>query len=99
MRIGTNPVKVKQPTLSPPKPVTVVIITYIPYLSGYYQYGLDVLELSLNSIWENTEEAFDLLVFDNNSCEQVQEYLLSQKDHKKIQYLILSDDNVGIPGA
>jgi glycosyltransferase involved in cell wall biosynthesis len=99
MRIGTNPVKVKQPTLSPPKPVTVVIITYIPYLSGYYQYGLDVLELSLNSIWENTEEAFDLLVFDNGSCDKVREYLITQKDNNRIQYLILSSKNVGIPGA
>lgn len=99
MRIGTNPVKVKKPTLSPPKPVTVVIITYIPYLSGYFQYGLDVLKLSLNSIWENTEEAFDLLVFDNGSCDKIREYLITQRNNDKIQYLILSNKNVGIPGA
>jgi len=99
MRIGTNPVKIKKPPLSPPKEVTAVIITYIPYLSGYFQNSLEVLKLSLNSILENTEEEFDLLVFDNNSCEQVREYLINQKEQNRIQYLILSDDNVGIPGA
>ncbi len=99
MRTGTNPVKVKQPSLSPPKPVTVVVITYIPYLSGYFQYSLEILSLVLNSIWENTKEAFDLLVFDNGSCSEVREYLISQNENNKIQYLILSDQNVGIPGA
>ena len=99
MRIGSNPVKIKKPSLYPPQPVTVVIITYIPYLSGYFQYSLDVLKLALNSVWENTEEAFDLLVFDNGSCSEVREYLISQNDRNKIQYLILSDNNVGIPGA
>jgi glycosyltransferase involved in cell wall biosynthesis len=99
MRIGTNPVKVKKPTLSPPKPVTVVIITYIPYLSGYFQDSLEVLNLALRSIWENTEEPFDLMVFDNGSCSEVREYLLTQNERNKIQYLILSNENVGIPGA
>ncbi len=99
MRIGSNPVKIKKPSLSPPELVTVVIITHIPYLSGYFQYSLDVLKLTLNSIWENTEEPFDLMVFDNGSCGKVREYLTSQNDSKKIQYLILSNNNVGIPGA
>ncbi len=99
MRIGSNPVKVKKPSLNPPQPVTVVIVTYVPYLSGYFQSSLDVLKLSLNSIWENTEEAFDLLVFDNGSCGKVREYLISQNEKNKIQYLILSSKNVGIPGA
>jgi glycosyltransferase involved in cell wall biosynthesis len=99
MRIGSNPVKIKKPSLKPPQPVTVVIITYIPYLSGYFQYSLEVLSLALKSIWENTEEAFDLLVFDNGSCNEVREYLISQNESNKIQYLILSDQNVGIPGA
>lgn len=100
MRIGANPVKNKQPALSPPKPVTVVIICYIPYLSGYFQHSLDVLKLSLNSIWENTEDTeYDLLVFDNGSCDQVREYLITLRNENMIQYLILSSTNVGIPGA
>ena len=99
MRIGSNPVKIKKPSLSPPELVTVVIITHIPYLSGYYQHSLEVLKLSLNSILENTEEPFDLMVFDNGSCGKVREYLTSQNDSNKIQYLILSNSNVGIPGA
>jgi len=89
MRIGSNPVKIKKPSLSPPQPVTVVIITYIPYLSGYFQNSLEVLSRALKSIWENTEEAFDLLVFDNGSCNEVREYLISQNESNKIQYLML----------
>ncbi len=100
MRVGANPVKNKQPAISPPKPVTVVVICYIPYLSGYFQHSLDVLKLSLTSIRENTaDEAYDLLVFDNGSCEQVKDYLTKLKNENKIQYLILSSTNVGIPGA
>jgi glycosyltransferase involved in cell wall biosynthesis len=100
MRIGANPVKNKQPAISPPKPVTVVVICYIPYLSGYFQHSLDVLKLSLNSIWKNTaDEEYDLLVFDNGSCDQVRDYLTNLKNENKIQYLILSSTNVGIPGA
>jgi glycosyltransferase involved in cell wall biosynthesis len=99
MRIGLNPVKIKKPPIYPPSPVTIVIVTYIPYLSGYFQHSLDVLKLTLSSIWKNTEEAFDLLVFDNGSCGEVREYLISQNVSNKIQYLILSNKNVGIPGA
>jgi glycosyltransferase involved in cell wall biosynthesis len=99
MRIGTNPVKIKQPPLKPPKLVTVVVITHIPYLSGYFKKSLDVLKLSLTSIWDNTEDEYDLLVFDNASCDEVKDYLVTLRDIKKIQYLILSDTNVGIPGA
>jgi glycosyltransferase involved in cell wall biosynthesis len=99
MRIGTNPYKIKKQAISPPKPVTVVIISYIPYLSGYFKHSLEVLRLSLLSICENTEEDFDLMVFDNASCDEVRDYLITLRDNHQIQYLILSDTNVGIPGA
>lgn len=99
IRVGTNPVKIRKPPIQPPKEVTVIVIVYIPYLSGYYQFSLDILKLCIESIWNNTDSKFDLLVFDNASCEEVREYLITQNSKGRIQYLISSDENVGIPGA
>ena len=44
-------------------------------------------------------EPFDLLVFDNASCEPVREYLQVAHKQGRIQYLTLSDRNVGKGGA
>ena len=54
-----------------PQPVTVAVVSYIPFLSGYYAEGLDVLKACLESLWQNTAEGYDLLVFDNASCAEV----------------------------
>ncbi len=42
---------------------------------------------------------FDLMVFDNGSCPEVREYLVSEKEEGRIQYLILSEKNMGKGGA
>jgi glycosyltransferase involved in cell wall biosynthesis len=99
MRVGQNPVKVVRPQLSTPEDVTIVVVNFIPYLSGYFERALDVLQLCLGSIWDNTELPYDLMVFDNASCPEVRSYLLELASQNRIQYLILSDKNVGIPGA
>lgn len=99
MRIGQNPVKVTRPPLPPPQEVTVVVVNFIPYLSGYFERSLEVLQISLESLWANTRIPFDLLVFDNASCDEVKSYLLKEHEAGHIQYLVLSEKNVGIPGA
>ena len=99
MRIGQNPAKAVQTPLPPPREVTVVIINFIPYLSGYYEHSLEVLRISLESLWRNTQVPFDLLLFDNASCPEVRSYLLKEHREGRIQYLVLSEKNVGIPGA
>lgn len=99
MRLGQNPVKVARPPLPLPQEVTVVIVNFIPYLSGYFEHSLEVLQISLESLWANTRVPFDLLVFDNASCVEVREYLLAQHRSGRIQYLVLSEKNVGVPGA
>ncbi len=60
---------------------------------------LNVLDACLTSIWENTPEEYDLLVFDNGSCEEVVTYLRATQEAGKIQYLILSEKNLGKGGA
>ena len=74
MRVGQNPAKFVKEVAKPAR-VTVAVLNYIPFLSGFYAQALDVLKVSLNSLCQNTPEEHDLLVFDNGSCAEVQDYL------------------------
>jgi glycosyltransferase involved in cell wall biosynthesis len=98
MRIGQNPAKYVDQVAQPAR-VTVAVLNYIPFLSGYYAEMLDVLKTCLNSIFENTTSPYDLLVFDNGSCEEVRQYLLKEYEAGRIQYLLLSEKNLGKGGA
>lgn len=75
------------------------MLTYIPFLSGFYAETLDVLKVSLDSMRREAGLPFDLLVFDNGSCPQVRDYLIQGKEEGRIQYLILSEKNIGKGGA
>lgn len=57
------------------------------------------MRLFIESLYASTNLPFDLMVFDNNSCVQVQDYLLDLRRHEKIQYLILSEYNLKKLGA
>jgi hypothetical protein len=98
MRIGQNPAKFIEHVPKPAR-VTVAVVSFIPFLNGYYAGSLDVLKVCLNSIWQNTRVPFDLMIFDNASCQEVRAYLLDCQQSGKIQYLILSDKNIGKGGA
>lgn len=98
MRIGQNPAKfVKE--VARPERITVAVLNYIPFLSGYYADLLEVLKTSLNSLREGADLPFDLMVFDNASCPEVRQYLADEYEAGRIQYLILSDKNLGKGGA
>jgi glycosyltransferase involved in cell wall biosynthesis len=98
MRKGQNPAKfIKQ--VARPERVTVAVLNYIPFLSGFYEKMPDVLKMCLNSIWENTDVPYDLMVFDNGSCQEVRDYLVQAAGQGKIQYLLLSEKNLGKGGA
>lgn len=98
MRVGQNPAKSLK-EVAKPKRITVAVLNYIPFLSGFFAETFDVLKLCLGSIWENTDLQYDLLVFDNASCPEVREYLVQKQQEGKIQFLILSDTNLGKGGA
>ncbi len=98
MRIGQNPAKFVQSVPQPAR-VTVAIITYIPFLGGYYAEMLEVLKACLGSLWAHTEMPYDLLVFDNASCPEVRGWLAEQHEAAKIQYLVLCEKNVGKAAA
>jgi glycosyltransferase involved in cell wall biosynthesis len=98
MRVGQNPAKSIDQVPQPEK-ITVATATYIPYLKGYYAESLEVLKICLDSLWKNTSLPYDLMVFDNHSCPEVQTYLSEAKEQGLIQFLLLSDKNIGKGGA
>ena len=97
-RVGMNPSR-SQVTDYRPARVTVAVLTHIPNFSGYFSHRFDVLRLSLSSLIANTRQPYDLLVFDNGSCTEVVDYLRELHAAGKIQYLLLSSQNIGKIGA
>ena len=98
MRKGQNPAKFVKDVAKPER-ITAAMLTYIPFLSGFYEETLDVLKVSLDSMRKDAGLPFDLLVFDNGSCPEARDYLIQEKEEGRIQYLILSEKNVGKGGA
>lgn len=97
-RLGINPARGKFSEYKPAR-VTVAMLTYIPHLDGYFRHRLEVLKLALGSLRRNTTLPYDLFIFDNGSCSEVVDYLRQLRDAGDIQYLLLSDKNIGKIGA
>ena len=98
MRIGQNPAKYVKEVAKPAR-VTVAVLNYIPFQSGFYAEALDVLKVCLESARTQAGMEFDLLVFDNASCPEVRQWLLDEHEAGRIQYLLLSEKNLGKGGA
>ena len=98
MRKGQNPAKFVKDVAHPER-ITVALLNYIPFLSGFYAETLDVLKVCLESMRTEAGLPFDLMVFDNGSCEEVRDFLVKEKEAGRIQYLILAEKNMGKGGA
>jgi glycosyltransferase involved in cell wall biosynthesis len=98
MRIGQNPAKFVKEVARPAR-ITVAVLNYIPFLSGFYAETLEVLKVCLESIRQTADLPFDLMVFDNGSCEEARQYLLDEHQAGRIQFLVLSEKNLGKGGA
>ncbi len=100
MRVGHNPARFVE-KVAQPADITVTVVNCIPFLSGYYAQSLDVLKTVVDSLHSTREPVhpYDVMVFDNHSCAEVRAYLKGAADQGKIQYLILSDTNIGKIGA
>jgi glycosyltransferase involved in cell wall biosynthesis len=97
MRKGQNPAKMGLAAYQP-KRLGMAILSYIPSQTGYFAQSLDVLRYQIASIYHSTKE-FDLLVFDNGSCPEVQEELRHMQSDGFIHFLMLSQFNIGKAGA
>jgi len=98
MRKGQNPAKFVSQVARPQR-ITAAVLTYIPFLSGFYAETLDVLKVCLESMRRDAGLPFDLLVFDNGSCAEARDYLLREQAEGRIQYLMFSEKNLGKGGA
>jgi glycosyltransferase involved in cell wall biosynthesis len=98
MRKGQNPAKFVKDVARPER-ITVALLNYIPFLSGFYAETLDVLKACMQSMRKDAGLPFDLMVFDNGSCPEVRDFLVKEKDEGRIQYLILAEKNMGKGGA
>ncbi|MCZ7552326.1 MAG: hypothetical protein B6D39_05780 [Anaerolineae bacterium UTCFX2] len=93
-RIGINPARGGSAARLPAR-VTVAILTYLPSLDGYFAQRLEVLKLALASLKAHTSLPHDLFIFDNGSCATVVEYLNNLKTAGQMDYLLLSQRNIG----
>jgi hypothetical protein len=100
MRVGHNPARFVEKVALPAE-ITVAVVNCIPFLSGYYKQSLDVLRVVMDSLHTTREAAhpYDVMVFDNHSCAKVRAFLEEASDQGRIQYLVLSDTNIGKIGA
>ncbi len=98
MRKGQNPAKFVNQVIKPAR-VTVALLNFIPFVSGFYSEALDVLKVSLESMRNDAGLPYDLLVFDNGSCAEVRDFLITEKENGHIQFLLLSEKNLGKGGA
>lgn len=98
MREGQNPAKFVQ-QIDKPEKITVAVLAHIPFLSGFYAHTLDVLKECLGSLWRTTGLPYDLLVFDNGSCKEAVDFLREAHQDGRIQFLVLSEKNIGKGGA
>ena len=97
-RLGMNPGRGKASAYRPAR-VTAAVLVYIPHFSGYFEGRFPVLIACLTSLVENTAVPLDLLVFDNGSCAEVQDYLGELQSRGAIQLLLRSARNLGKAGA
>ncbi|MCS7011569.1 MAG: hypothetical protein NZL98_09385, partial [Anaerolineales bacterium] len=95
-RVGHNPARFVE-TVAQPAAITVTVVNFIPFLAGYYEQSLDVLKAVIESLHatREPEHPYDVMVFDNHSCVEVRTYLQQAAEEGKIQYLVLSDTNIG----
>lgn len=100
MRVGHNPARFVE-KVAQPAGITVAVVNCIPFLSGYYEQSLDVLKVLVESLHatREAEHPYDVMIFDNHSCAEVRDYLKQAADNGNIQYLVLSDTNIGKIGA
>ncbi len=100
MRVGHNPARFVEKVAQPAE-ITVAVANCIPFLSGYYEQSLEVLKTVIESLnaSREAEHPYDIMLFDNHSCAEVRAYLEEAYGQGKIQYLVLSDTNIGKIGA
>ena len=98
MRLGQNPSKDKLPAYQPAR-LGIALLSYIPSMAGYFEHSLEIIRYQIASIRHSTGMDFDLLVFDNGSCDETVSELQRMQRDGWIDMLIASRHNLGKIGA
>ena len=98
MRLGQNPAKNGLLAYHPAQ-LGIMLVIYIPTMSGYFSDSLEIFKTQLASLHKNTPSDFNVLVFDNGSCQVIQDTLQKLQSDGLIDWLTLSRHNLGKTGA
>ncbi|HEX7621801.1 MAG TPA: glycosyltransferase family A protein [Anaerolineales bacterium] len=98
MRKGQNPAKMGLLAYRPSQ-LGILLVVYIPLQSEYFFDSLKILKYQLASIHQNTPEEYNLHVFDNGSCREVKDALHKLYIDGWIDWLTLSQQNLGKAGV
>jgi len=98
MRKGQNPAKSGVKAYQPRR-LGIATLIYIPVQEGYFEQSLEIFKIHLASLHQYTLEPFDYLVFDNGSCPEVKRELEALHEQGLIDWLVLSEQNLGKTGA
>lgn len=98
MRKGQNPSKDSLKAYLPSR-LGIAIVAYIPAMAGYFEHSLEVLKYEIASVHHSTNVEFDLYIFDNGSCAEVQAELFSLQTAGWVDFLFLSQHNLGKIGV
>jgi glycosyltransferase involved in cell wall biosynthesis len=98
MRKGQNPAK-KDALAYRPEKLAIVSLVYIPIEEGYFVDALDIFKYHLASVHQYTNEPFNYVVLDNGSCIEVRRELEKLQEQGWIDWLVLSQFNLGKTGA
>lgn len=88
MRKGTNPAKLDDNKVENDCFHQIIVPVYLPELTGYYEQGLDILKICLDSIYLTVHDKTFISVINNGSCEAVKTYLDDCLKAKKIHEVI-----------
>ena len=94
MRVGSNPQK-SEGLLELRTNHRIVVVTFIPELSGYYKSMFEVIKLCVASLIKTIPSTSAITIVDNASCEEVVDYFVSLYKEKHIDTLQLLATNVG----
>jgi GT2 family glycosyltransferase len=98
VRKGQNPGRQELKAYSPEK-LAIAALMYIPVEEGYFANTWNIFQFHLASVHQHTGEPFNYVVFDNGSCPAVRRRLEELHEQGWIDWLILSNQNLGKTGA
>jgi len=98
MRRGISPAKRAGLMAHIPGEIGVASLVFIPSLTGFYARSLEVLDWHLKSL-RSTLPQGEIWVWDNGSALEVKRFLQQRLQQGQIDYLMLSQYNLGKTGA